>query len=129
MRLSDRILRFGLADLLRVELLESAIRWERASLLTGQYETRTGVHNAGPLDRVSRETPLVVPQDADVIDPAAVTLAENLRRAGYVTAHFGKFDVTARHADILNHHGFDYNFGGSNTGVPGSYFADYQSAI
>jgi hypothetical protein len=36
MRLSDRVLRFGLADLLRVELLGSAIRWERASLLTGQ---------------------------------------------------------------------------------------------
>jgi len=36
MRLSDRILRFGLADLLRFELLESAIRWERASLLAGQ---------------------------------------------------------------------------------------------
>lgn len=36
MRLSDRVLRFGLDDLLRVELLESAIRWERASLLAGQ---------------------------------------------------------------------------------------------
>ena len=101
----------------------------RASLLTGQYETRTGVHNAGPLDRVSRDTPLVVPPDADFIDPAAVTLAENLRRAGYVTAHFGKFDVTAGRADIVNHHGFDYNFGGSNTGVPGSYFASLESKV
>ncbi len=36
MRLSDRVLRFGLTDLLRVELLGSAIHWERASLLAGQ---------------------------------------------------------------------------------------------
>jgi len=36
MRLSDRVLRFGLVELLRVELLNSAIRWERASLLAGQ---------------------------------------------------------------------------------------------
>jgi hypothetical protein len=36
MRLSDRILRFGLDQLVRPNLLKSAISWERASVLSGQ---------------------------------------------------------------------------------------------
>lgn len=95
----------------------------RAALLTGQYETRNRVYSVGSLNHPQGDSLLVGPRNADGIDPAAVTLAETLQGAGYVTAHFGKFHATMFVADILNDHGFDYNYGGRRQGSPGSYFA------
>lgn len=47
MRLSDRILRFGLSQLIQPELLESAISWERAAVLSGQTMTEWAFSHVG----------------------------------------------------------------------------------
>jgi len=92
----------------------------RASLLTGQYAPRNGIHNVGSLNRAGNDTLLVGPTDGDNVDPSAITVAETLQSAGYTTAHFGKFHVHANRADISTQHGFDINMeiGNNPSGTP-----------
>lgn len=47
MRLSDRILRFDLSQLVRTDLLESAISWERAAVLSGQTMSEWAFSHVG----------------------------------------------------------------------------------
>ena len=99
----------------------------RAALLTGQYSPRNGLHTVGSLNSIGDSTLLVVPQDGSFIKPEAITIAELLKSAGYVTAHFGKFHCTDESDDIVDEHGFDFNIGGTNSGGPTGtvpYFAD-----
>ncbi|MEQ8617801.1 MAG: sulfatase [Lacipirellulaceae bacterium] len=95
----------------------------RVAMLTGQYATRTGVYNVG-VDISGNENDLLVgAANNGIIDPAATTIGETLQSAGYTTAHFGKFHTTQNAMQITSQHGYDFNFGGSTTGGPGSYFA------
>lgn len=83
----------------------------RATLLTGRQHLRTGIygvlqdhlHNAHLLKR-------------------EVTIAEVLQRAGYETAHFGKWHIGMtsgkRRKPALKEHGFDYWFGLPNGASP-----------
>ena len=83
----------------------------RATLLTGRQNLRTGIygvlqdqwHNMHLLER-------------------EVTIAEVLQKAGYSTAHFGKWHVGMtsgkRKKPSLQDHGFDYWFGLSNGAHP-----------
>lgn len=108
----------------------------RASILTGQYASRPtnnvfAVHN---LNRGGDNQPLIGPDQGvslgvddlreDEIPGDAFTIAEAMQAEGYFTAHFGKYHV----GDSLPTNGplaqgFDYNFGGTNTGAPQNYFA------
>ncbi|MEO2014672.1 MAG: sulfatase-like hydrolase/transferase, partial [Fuerstiella sp.] len=83
----------------------------RATLLTGRQNLRTGIygvlqdhwHNMHLLER-------------------EVTIAEVLQKAGYGTAHFGKWHIGMtsgkRKKPSLTQHGFDYWFGLSNGASP-----------
>jgi len=93
----------------------------RASLMTGQYAPRTGVYNVSGLDNLATSA-LRPPANLQIVQDATDTVAERLQGAGYVTGHFGKFDVTSVPNDITSQHGFDFNFGGGNQNGPGSYF-------
>ena len=106
----------------------------RSALLTGQYAQRptNNVYLVNSLNRGGSNTLLVgpsqgLPNGVDAIPNNAFTYAEMLQADGYATAHFGKFHVTntgsSGAADIINHHGFDQNFGGTTSGTPGSYHA------
>ena len=108
----------------------------RAALLTGQYAPRAtnNVFAVGSLNRPNGEiVPLLppsqgLPDGSDQIPASAITLAETLKTAGYTTAHFGKYHVGD--PDGANNNGpldqgFDFNYGGTSSGNPGStYFAD-----
>lgn len=94
----------------------------RVALMTGQYATRTGVYNVEAIDG-SANNLLVGAPNNNRIDTSSTTIGETLQNTGYTTAHFGKFHVAANEADITNEHGFDFNYGGSTTGGPGTYFA------
>lgn len=95
----------------------------RAALMTGQYAIHNGVYNVGSLDR-----------GAGALDPAkqrsqhitheAVTVAETLKTAGYITCQVGKFHVST-HDEITQFDGFDVNYGGGRKGdaTPKGYFA------
>lgn len=108
----------------------------RAALLSGAYGPRptNNVYNVGNLNRGGRKQLLVgpsqgLPSGADSIPNSAFTMAEMLQKAGYTTAHFGKFHVAERgtaESDIVRFHGFDENFGGSSSGSPGQYHAEQE---
>ncbi len=95
----------------------------RATVFTGQYPTRTGVHNVDGLNRGSGI--LTAANDLDHIEHNAITLGETLQSNGYRTAHVGKFHASANSGDITTFHGFDVNIGGNETGSPDqNYHAD-----
>ena len=97
----------------------------RAAIFTGQYPPRNGVLTVGSLD--SDNGLLDAPDNSSAIQNNAMTIAELLQGAGYVTAHIGKFHVTGFPNQILAQHGFDFNIGGSSSGAPNGtipYFAE-----
>ena len=89
----------------------------RAALFAGQYAPRNRVYTVGRGLSNPNDSLLVVPgSDDDVIQNSAVTLAETLRDAGYLTAHFGKFQTTGTPDEIVTQHGFQLNVGGTTSG-------------
>lgn len=102
----------------------------RAAILSGQYAPRptNNVFLVGSLNRGGNNTRLVgpaqgLPSGQDAIPATSITMAEALKAGGYVTAYVGKFHVTESAAEVEEGHGFDYNFGGRNSGGPGNYHA------
>jgi arylsulfatase A-like enzyme len=76
----------------------------RASLLTGQYTVRHGVYTVGSSARgASKDRRLIPVENSREIDTAKVTIAESLKKAGYMTASFGKWHAGLTPED----HGFD----------------------
>lgn len=69
----------------------------RASLLTGRYHLRTGVHGVTGRREVMRNTEL--------------TIAEFFRSGDYQTSYFGKWHNGAQYPHNPNGQGFDYFFG------------------
>ncbi|MEL7531770.1 MAG: sulfatase [Bacteroidota bacterium] len=71
----------------------------RASLLTGCYSNRIGIHGA------------LFPKAKTGLNPAETTIAEMLKPLGYATAIFGKWHL-GDHPDLMpNQQGFDEYFG------------------
>ncbi|MDP6954575.1 MAG: sulfatase-like hydrolase/transferase, partial [Planctomycetota bacterium] len=109
----------------------------RAALQTGRHPTRSGITDwirparwGGAVSEDGRapfghETmgnhPLQVPLNASALPHAETTIAEQLRAAGYATAHIGKWHLGAAGFTPLDH-GFDHNAGGCDLGQPPSYF-------
>ncbi len=80
----------------------------RAALMTGQYGPRTGIYTVGSTDRFDTGSrPMIPVPNVTQLDPAKVTVAESLKKAGYATAMFGKWHL----GDDAQHHpsaqGFD----------------------
>jgi len=100
----------------------------RASILTGKYPQRFGItdwlpgRGDNPAQRLKRpELPTGLPLEA-------VTLAENLKAAGYVTGHIGKWHLGGETMSPLEQ-GFDVNIAGDHTGTPLSYFAPFKNKM
>ncbi len=79
----------------------------RASVLTGRYHQRTGVHS--------------VTNGYETLDPEEVTLAESLQQLGYRTGLFGKWHLGEYHPSVPSAQGFDH-FVGFLTGHHDQYF-------
>lgn len=97
----------------------------RASILTGKHPARLHITvwreaaEHPPLDRK-----LVPPIARDHLPLEETTLAEVFKRAGYVTAHVGKWHL-GRAEHYPQTQGFDYNIGGTLWGAPQSFFYPY----
>ena len=99
----------------------------RAALLSGQYAARSGngVYNVNSLNR-GKKNGLVPPEQNEDVPASSTTVAEAFKKAGYVTAHFGKYHAGGHEggaSTLPEASGFDYNFAGSKAGHPPSYIA------
>jgi arylsulfatase A-like enzyme len=66
----------------------------RAALLSGQYGPRTGVYTVGNIDRFDWQSRSLRPVDNVVQLPREkLTLAQSLKKAGYITGMFGKWHL------------------------------------
>ncbi|MDB6058239.1 MAG: sulfatase [Verrucomicrobiales bacterium] len=94
----------------------------RAAMMTGKYPSRTGITDwiggkvAGRLLPAPNATHLALEE---------VTIAESLKKAGYITGHIGKWHLGGE-GFMPEQQGFDYNFGGCDKGHPPSYFSPYK---
>jgi arylsulfatase A-like enzyme len=91
----------------------------RAGIMTGHYPQRYGIHGADLPERTVR---YFVPE-------SAVTIAEVLQRAGYYTAHIGKWHLgEPPHTAAPRKHGF-HHFFGSFGGRPSSPWSRYARSM
>ena len=100
----------------------------RAALMTGKHPARLGM-------TIWRESAAHPPRDRKLIPPitrgnlelSETTIAEVLHRAGYLTAHVGKWHLGDA-AHYPENHGFDINVGGTLWGAPQSFFYPYRGS-
>lgn len=101
----------------------------RAAIMTGQTPARlryTG-HITSTGKHRHPENSRIIPPDDDMNMPmAATTIPEALKRAGYTSAHFGKWHLGYEGHWPLEH-GFDLNIGGGSHGSPANYFDPYKN--
>jgi arylsulfatase A-like enzyme len=75
----------------------------RAALLTGRLPVRSGM--------TSNKSRVLFPNSAYGLPQSEVTLAEQLKKAGYATAAIGKWHLGHKEQYLPTNHGFDYYFG------------------
>jgi arylsulfatase A-like enzyme len=94
----------------------------RHAFQSGQHAVITNAYDVVKLAK--KEKPLMgFPGNATGLRTTQLTIGEMLQKAGYTTAHFGKWHLSS--PTMVSEHGYDYNFGGSNSGglYGGGYFA------
>ena len=75
----------------------------RAALLTGRLPVRSGM--------TSNTYRVLFPDSKNGLPATEITLAEQLKKAGYVTAAIGKWHLGHKEQYLPTNHGFDYYFG------------------
>lgn len=99
----------------------------RASLLSGMAVPDHGIYTVGnPARGQSKNRKLIPSPNKTELDTSVVTIAELLKRAGYATAHIGKWHLGEGETGPLNQ-GFDVNIGGTHKGHPRTYFSPYHN--
>lgn len=96
----------------------------RAALMSGQYSPRYGIYTVDTSERGrSKDRKLIPVKNKTTLPDTIVTLAEVLKKAGYITASMGKWHL----GDDPRTQGFDVNVGGTHAGHPRSYFSPYKN--
>jgi arylsulfatase A-like enzyme len=94
----------------------------RASVMTGKYPARVGVTNYLPGRHQLPYSKLLPPESKQFLGLDETTTAEILKPLGYATAHVGKWHLGPTAEYWPEKQGFDVNVGGSNSGMPKSFF-------
>jgi len=94
----------------------------RAAILTGRYPARTGVTNYLPGAHPLPHSKMIGPICQPYLAASEVTIAEALKPAGYVSGHVGKWHLGPAKEYWPEAQGFATNVGGSNSGMPKSFF-------
>ena len=97
----------------------------RASLMTGKYPARLNLTDWLPGRQDLPAQRLARPNIRQELPLEETTLAEVLKRAGYVTAHIGIWHLGGAGFEP-ERQGFDLNIAGDHTGTPLSYFAPFR---
>lgn len=93
----------------------------RASIMTGKYPARLKLTDFLKGNRSPNDSPLLPAPYVDELPLEEVTVAEVLRQAGYATGHVGKWHL-GKKGFWPEDQGFDFNYGGCQSGMPKSYF-------
>ena len=93
----------------------------RASIVTGKYPARLKLTNYLVGRRRRKDSPVLPAAYAHRMEHKEVTLAEALKKAGYVTGHIGKWHLGPK-GFWPEDQGFDVNIGGCQSGMPRSFF-------
>jgi len=98
----------------------------RASLLSGQYPPRLGIYTVGSTERGPEKLRKWIPvKNQTVLRPQAVTIAEALKPAGYVSACIGKWHLGSYPTSGPAAQGFTLSLGGGPEGHAKSHFSPY----
>ncbi len=98
----------------------------RAAIMTGKYPARLGITDWIP-GRRPKNMKLVGPPILNELPLAEVTIAEQLKGAGYRTFFAGKWHLGGK-GYWPNQQGFDINKGGHSRGSPpGGYYVPYKN--
>jgi len=96
----------------------------RAGLLSGQYSSRHGIYTVNSSERGQAiDRKLIPTPNTTTLHDSIVTIAETLKKSGYVTASMGKWHL----GEDPKTQGFDINIGGTHAGHPKSYFSPYKN--
>ncbi len=98
----------------------------RASILTGRYPQRMNITDWIPGRKDMPDQRLKQPKISNELPLEEVTIAEALKKRGYVTALIGKWHLGGKGFEPTQQ-GFDVNIGGDETGTPRSYFAPFEN--
>ncbi|MEE2898451.1 MAG: sulfatase [Gemmatimonadota bacterium] len=99
----------------------------RAALLSGMYAPRTGIYTVGSAQRGREELRALVPvANETVLRLDVETIAEALSRAGYVSAHIGKWHLGSD-GSLPKDQGFAWSIAGDQQGSPPGYFYPYET--
>ena len=93
----------------------------RASILTGKYPATLQLTDWIPGFRALPHHKMAPPPALKHLPLSETTIAEALKPAGYVSASIGKWHLGSRPYYPENQ-GFDLNIGGTESGMPASYF-------
>ncbi len=97
----------------------------RACSISGQWPQRHGIYTVGESTRGKTSDRKLIPiSNAQILANEVITLPEVLQRAGYFTAHVGKWHLSEDPCT----QGFDINIAGFHGGSPskGGYFSPYH---
>ncbi|WP_033367370.1 sulfatase [Rubritalea marina] len=97
----------------------------RAACLSGQAAPRTGVYTVGTSERGKKATRKLIPTpNTTHLDNDCVTLADEMKAAGYLTCQIGKWHV----GKDPEKQGIDINIAGAHWGTPpGGYYPPYKN--
>lgn len=98
----------------------------RAALMTGKHPARLNLTDWLPGQSTNPNHRLKRPDIVMQLPLEERTLAEELKNAGYITAHVGKWHLGGKGFEPTRQ-GFDVNIAGDDTGTPLSYFAPFQN--
>lgn len=99
----------------------------RAAILTGKSPARLHLTDWIPGEGAPKASKFKIPAWQKNLPLAETTLPEVLKKAGYVTAHIGKWHLGGE-AFFPEKQGFDLNLGGGHIGHPASFFWPYGAA-
>jgi len=98
----------------------------RAAIMTGKYPARLMLTEWLPSGRWKTNAKLRSGRFLRGLPLEEITLAEALRKAGYVTCIAGKWHLGSEPFSTPAHHGFEVNIGANEHGNPGNYFFPYK---
>ncbi len=98
----------------------------RACLMSGQYSPRHGVYTVATSERGKSALRKLIPvKNTTTLNGDVITIAEMLKKRGYVSASIGKWHLGEGPLAPTGQ-GFDVNIGGNKKGHPRSYYSPYH---